>query len=618
MQRQAPSTAGCYEPNGDAAMEIDREDSPETVVGDVSARLTPANPQGNIEIIDLEAIGGQQTFDANDYMTDQEFKSAFGNAASSRTSDDSHMNNIKVTNLSSVSNKTYKKGETVELHNGDFLRIVDVLEDSYTQEKTLQGFRLRRLSKCRPLFDQHLNELTIVMEETDVDIQTNGGGSMETASLSEVLRIRAVVMTNAPYPSYACKEDVTNSGRPRDFLREQCRLVCRWKMTTSYRPHVSGRKRIETSIVRLRAHQADTDFRLQDERLRRRWRGFTTKGGSCAAWLPGEKAFDANERRGKEGIDNFNFNPGLDQSRESAMRSSKGHRYTFGDAYCGAGGASRAAKGAGCRIEWGFDCDVAAIHAYRENFFAARCEGVPADVFINILDEDFLVDILHISPPCGVWSPMHTRQGKDDETNQATFFAVGEIIKKAKPRVVTLENTFGLVERWPAYLDALIHFFTALNFSVRWRVFNLAHYGLPQARRRLIIFASCPGEPLPEYPRPTHGPGLIPFSTVNEAINKIPRGFPNHNPEGVPKRNQPPYDGNSPLKNCVTTAGSLDCHPNGQRIFTDRETICLQTFPLQHRFGKVGVKKQAGNAVPPLPFKVFITKICKSLEESDR
>lgn len=97
----------------------------------------------------------------------------------------------------------------------------------------------------------------------------------------------------------------------------------------------------------------------------------------------------------------------------------------------------------------------------------------------------------------------------------------------------------------------------------------------------------------------------------------IPNGFPNHNTAGTPKRNATAYDGDLPLRNCITTAGSIDIHPSGKRGFTDRELACLQGFPLEHKFEGNKIKMQIGNAVPPLAAKVFFAHIRRCLEEVD-
>lgn len=171
--------------------------------------------------------------------------------------------------------------------------------------------------------------------------------------------------------------------------------------------------------------------------------------------------------------------------------SQQKQRYTFGDAFCGAGGTSRGAKSAGFHVDWGFDFDPAAITSYQLNFYEAKCLAAWAHDFVQISEGDeSKVDVLHLSPPCQVFSFAHTVDGKDDEMNTATFFAVVELVKRARPRVVTLENTSGLAVLYPLWLNTAINFFTSLGFSIRWKILNFAEYGLAQARKRLIIIAS--------------------------------------------------------------------------------------------------------------------------------
>ncbi|KAL8681269.1 MAG: hypothetical protein Q9186_002580 [Xanthomendoza sp. 1 TL-2023] len=582
MERYGTRNVEYYDLDDDShPMEIEREDSPATVVGDESPRLIPYAPQSSNKIIDLEALNTTSpVFNLDDFMTEEEFRASFPNVEDRNGEENIPLNqNSKVIDSWSSHGHTYRRGKTAELHDGDFIRIVNVLQNQ--AEISLQGYRLRRLSRFPGMFDQHLNELVILIEKTNGQVQTTGGAPMDTIGLPEVLRLRKVILTNAAYPHSSCKAEPLNKNMSREYIRETGTLVCRWTIIVCYRPWFRNRTRrvwVEKSIVRLRANEADTNFSLNDEHLRYLWRGPTSKGGACPGWLPGEEAFDAtDERRAKE------------TEPRRPMEPSTGHRYTFGDAFCGAGGASRGAKEAGYRIEWGFDCDLAAIQAYSENFFAARCEVTPGDIFISSIGDNFRVDVLHLSPPCQPYSPAHTRPGVNDEANQATLFAVGEIIKKTKPRVVTLENTFGLAERWPEWLNAMIA------------------YAL-----------LSPGEILPKYPQPTHGPGLIPFTTINDAIKAIPPDFPDHNLEGVARRNLPAYNGDVPLRNCVMTGGSLDVHPSGTRSFTNRELACLQGFGLEHRFGKKGTRKQIGNAVPPLPWKFFLSQIRGSLLETDQ
>jgi DNA (cytosine-5)-methyltransferase 1 len=163
--------------------------------------------------------------------------------------------------------------------------------------------------------------------------------------------------------------------------------------------------------------------------------------------------------------------------------------YTFGDAFCGAGGASCGAQMAGLHVVWGFDKDPHACKSFGLNFYKASIYQLEAFDFCHCTDE-CKVDILHLSPPCQPWSPAHTIRGKDDETNEASLFAIEAILLKAKPRVVAMENTAGLANRFSQHLNSVIQMFTVNGFSVRWKVVNCAEYGTPQARKRLIIIAS--------------------------------------------------------------------------------------------------------------------------------
>lgn len=278
---------------------------------------------------------------------------------------------------------------------------------------------------------------------------------------------------------------------------------------------------------------------------------------------------------------------------------------------------------AGLNVEWGFDYNELACKSYLLNFRSSSTSVycLSADQFSSLQGEDHKVDVLHLSPPCQTFSPAHTINGKDDDQNSASLFAVSELLKKARPRVVTLEQTAGLKTLYPQYLNALVQMFTENGFNIRYKICHLQEYGLPQTRSRLIIIASCPGEALPEYPKPTHSSnpqhtGLRPLLTINKAIRNIPPDAADHDLATVVNTSAgPPYDGNRQT-NCITTSGGGAYHPSGRK-FTHREIACLNGFPLEHRFCGKGTKKQIGNAVPPMVGKIFLEAVRKALEKAD-
>ncbi|KAL8728720.1 MAG: hypothetical protein Q9166_005207 [cf. Caloplaca sp. 2 TL-2023] len=297
-------------------------------------------------------------------------------------------------------------------------------------------------------------------------------------------------------------------------------------------------------------------------------------------------------------------------------------QYTFGDSFCGAGGMSRAAYQSELHIKYAFDCNKNACKSYEMNFPHTNLHCLWADEFARV-SIDCKVDIAHLSPPCQFFSDAHTIAGKDDEMNTASLFAVGELLKKSKPRVVTLEQTFGIVlrARHQGYLNALVQVFTSHGFSIRWRLLHCADYGLPQMRLRTFMIASCPGEPLPPFPPPTHSSsphttGLLPWTTITATLSSIPSDAPDHFPHLSRSRTLSPQSGNR-VARTITCNGGGQVHPNGQRDLTLREFASLQGFPLDHVFGTLGAKKQIGNAVPPVVGRQVLQGVIKALEKED-
>ncbi|MBN3924968.1 MAG: DNA cytosine methyltransferase [Nostoc sp. NMS4] len=100
-------------------------------------------------------------------------------------------------------------------------------------------------------------------------------------------------------------------------------------------------------------------------------------------------------------------------------------------------------------------------------------------------------DYLHASPVCANFSQAHTaKAGKGIETadDLSAAIAVAEAIRQLQPRVFTLENVprYQNSQSFSIILDAL----EQEGYSVNYSVVNMADFGLPQARRRLVLIAS--------------------------------------------------------------------------------------------------------------------------------
>ena len=299
-------------------------------------------------------------------------------------------------------------------------------------------------------------------------------------------------------------------------------------------------------------------------------------------------------------------------------------RYTFADMFCGAGGASCGAEMAGFLVQLSCDNSQHACETYRHRFPHSDLREM--DIFDFILQEKNTsrrVDVMHISPPCQFWSPAHTVPGVNDDANIATLFSCHELVKLLRPRIFTLEQTFGILDpRFEHYFNALTHGFTQYGYSVRWKIVNLVIWGSPSRRRRLIMLGSCPGESLPPFPLPTHsedpqaGSQTKPYVTVRQALRKITSTTTMMYPLQLCQK--PAWDPNVPLQRTITCSGGIgNYHYSGHRYFYWRELATLQGFPANYEFRSSNVKRQIGNAFPPCVVKTIYKHIKRWLWEKD-
>ncbi|OOF91210.1 hypothetical protein ASPCADRAFT_177850 [Aspergillus carbonarius ITEM 5010] len=465
----------------------------------------------------------------------------------------------------------YIPGQSLELHNGTFIRVQTILQ-SATGEIIFNGRRLIRSEiHIRTYLPKWPNELIWISNEP---------GDVQFQSIKRFVKIN---FTNQCYIDH----DTQKQGRPHD-------LFCRIK------EHVSLHIKDPSALEFISFEEADEGFRIDPVALRRAWRGETRSFG--AADSPPIIL--------------------LEKEDDGVVDLTTRRQYTFGDGFCGAGGVSCGARSAGLRPTWAFDNSPHAVTTYRLNFDNTECEGSDIFNFLTNNYEFLKVDVTHGSPPCQTFSPAKTVMSANDDANSACIFACSDMIKKAKPRIHTMEETSGLFERHKETLHRVVQDFVELGYSVRWSLLNCVDFGVPQCRRRLVIIASGPGERLPPFPKPTHGPpgsGLLNYTTIDQVISRIPQGARDHDVEEAfeRKRRRAPFNANQQARTITCGGGEGNYHPSGERGFTNREFACLQTFPLRYRFGPREVRKQIGNAVPPMLAEALYTAIRESLHQTD-
>ncbi|EEU46991.1 uncharacterized protein NECHADRAFT_35564 [Fusarium vanettenii 77-13-4] len=372
-----------------------------------------------------------------------------------------------------------------------------------------------------------------------------------------------------------------------------------------------GSRKRQTGEAFVRVHESEVlepKYRISEEVLSNQWRGTRVKGGS---WAP-----TFNSQQDCINLDDDN---GIKQKKIRA----KGQKYTLFDSCSGAGGVSRGALMAGFKIQYAIDKAPEVWDTYETNFPDTHLFKMSLDEFLSFDNQHMRVDVLHFSPPCQFFSPAHTHASAQDDDNIFALYSCNQLLKKLRPRIITVEQTFGLTHhRHAEYFYSFLADFTQHGYSVRWRVIKLCTWGAAQDRKRLILIAAAPGERLPPFPQPTHGPeaGLLPYNSIGKAIRGIRPGDDLHDLDNV-KYYQPrraPYDANR-LAGTITTRGGDFYYPDGTRNLTLREYASLQGFPKNHQFlgTMTSIKRQIGNAFPPNTVRVLYKHIEQWLLKED-
>ena len=397
---------------------------------------------------------------------------------------ESFQDNHRILQTHSYDGRTLKPDKTVEMTDGAFLRIASISQDRRTGRISLKGSRFERATSLNGLLEFKLNEVAMIMKYDQNDVRDITEESLHEVSIAAVVRIRELVMTNQQFPALSFREtDPAGVASSKEYSSAHCRLICRWKFLK-----ISENEGV---LRRLMDFESDKGCSVPQAELRTTFRGRTIKGGACPGWLDEEIAFQRAERKRSRNIDPLRFHRPRSIINEATNRHHQ-RRYTLCDGFSGCGGVSRGAQEAGLRIESAFDQDADTVATYNLNFPYAKCEAITAYDFAMSINGNYKTDVLHLSPPCPRFSPFHNRPFPNDEQYEATFLATETLIRKTTPRIVTLEETFGLTrtEENLEWFNAMIQMFTKLGFSVRWKEFNLLDFGLPQPRRRLFVFAS--------------------------------------------------------------------------------------------------------------------------------
>lgn len=347
------------------------------------------------------------------------------------------------------------------------------------------------------------------------------------------------------------------------------------------------------------------------------------------------------------------------QAMERVLVTSPDRRtYLLGELFAGAGGMALGAHKAqldGHKFShaWATDMDMDACQTMAENLPVGEviCNRVEDLSF----DKMPAIDGLAFGFPCNDFSVVGERNGISGAFGGLYQWGV-KALRVLQPSFFVAENVGGLSSSGESndfriILDAL----RSAGYDVTPHTYHFEQYGVPQARRRIIIVGFRADLDLPGFEHPVPITPDRPV-TCREALSDIPDCAPNHErtkqsdqvverlrhikpgenaftadlPDHLRLRMRSGatisqiYKRLQPDKPSYTVTGSGGggthvYHWEEPRALTNRERARLQSFPDSFVFsgGKESVRKQIGMAVPPEAARVIFRGILKALIEDE-
>ncbi len=291
---------------------------------------------------------------------------------------------------------------------------------------------------------------------------------------------------------------------------------------------------------------------------------------------------------------------------------------------------------------------------YNTQYFDSKTIKKHADITeLSILDVQQKVgevDVILGGFPCVTFSVVGKQAGIEDGKNGQLYEKFAQYVETFKPKVFVAENVKGILSANKGEAIKIIEKrFNLEGYKLEYRLVNFADYGVPQLRERVVFVGTrldLKGNF--NFPEPSHKNNHI---TVEEAFKNLHQTLPNNEhlkqlkrtqeiiaaiPEGGNHLDLPPelkvkglmsniyrrLDSKKPSYTLIASGGggTWGYHYAEARALTNRERARIQGFPDDYVFqgSTTEVRRQIGNAVPPVGIYPFAKSVSRFLQESER
>ena len=265
-------------------------------------------------------------------------------------------------------------------------------------------------------------------------------------------------------------------------------------------------------------------------------------------------------------------------------------------------------------IVWSNDFNPFACRTYKQNLGHDILVG---DVWENLNSLPPSCDVVVGGFPCQDISINGKRLGVDGKRS-GLYRAMVEAVKHCRPKVFVAENVRGLLFKYnEASLNQVLADFAGLGYTVTYRLYNVADYGVPQRRERVIIVGVK--DDVASFIAPAVTRERSKWISSKEAIVDLEELDTDEAYSHMWSLARKSSDQGSRVLDAGKVAHTVraECHGNNQfhyslpRRISMREAARFQSFPDDFVFqAKLReTERMIGNAVPP----VFAWHIARSV-----